>query len=68
MSAANEVAVEAFLAGRIGWVDIAAIIAAALDEHDEGGANLDALTVEHVIDADRAGRRAGERVLTGVAS
>ncbi len=68
MSAANEVAVEAFLAGRIGWVDIAAIIAAALDEHDEGGVTPDALTVEHVIAADRAGRRAGERVLSGVAS
>jgi 1-deoxy-D-xylulose-5-phosphate reductoisomerase len=31
LSAANEVAVEAFLDGRIGWADIAAVIAATLD-------------------------------------
>ena len=34
LSAANEVAVDAFLAGRIRWVDIAALVAATLDRHD----------------------------------
>ena len=66
MSAANEVAVEAFLAGRIRWIDIAAVIASALDGHDEGGVAVDSLTVDHVIDADRSGRAAATRVLTGV--
>ena len=66
MSAANEVAVEAFLAGRIRWIDIAAVIASALDDHDEGGVAVDALTVDHVIDADRSGRTAATRVLAGV--
>ena len=66
MSAANEVAVDAFLAGRIRWIDIAAVIASALDDHDEGGVAVDALTVDHVIDADRSGRTAATRVLVGV--
>jgi 1-deoxy-D-xylulose-5-phosphate reductoisomerase len=34
LNAANEVVVEAFLAGRIGWLDIAAILATALDLHE----------------------------------
>ena len=66
MSAANEVAVDAFLAGRVRWVDIAAIVASALDDHDDAGVSLDAMTVDHVIAADRAGRRAASRVLSGV--
>ena len=66
MSAANEVAVDAFLAGRIGWVDIVATVEAALDEHDERGVGSHELTVDHVIDADRRGREAAVRVLERV--
>lgn len=66
MSAANEIAVEAFLAGRIRWVDIVATVEAALDHHDEGGVKFEDLTVDHVIDADRLGREAADRVLSGV--
>jgi 1-deoxy-D-xylulose-5-phosphate reductoisomerase len=60
LSAANEVAVEAFLDGRIRWVDIAAVIAATLDAHDGGAAD----SLEAVLDGDRAARRYAERVLT----
>lgn len=66
MSAANEIAVEAFLAGRIRWVDIVATVEAALDHHDERGVRFEDLTVDHVIDADRLGREAADRVLSGV--
>jgi len=66
MSAANEIAVEAFLAGRIRWVDIVATVEAALDRHDERGVRFEDLTVDHVIDADRLGREAADRVLSGV--
>lgn len=66
MSAANEIAVEAFLAGRIRWVDIVATVEAALDHHDERGVRVEDLTVDHVIDADRLGREAADRVLSGV--
>ena len=66
MSAANEVAVEAFLAGRIRWIDIVATVEVALDDHDERGVKVDDMKVDHVIDADRRGREAADRVLARV--
>lgn len=52
LNAANEVAVEAFLAGDAGLPDIPAVIAAALDEH--GGER--ASGVEGLLDVDRRAR------------
>ena len=49
LNAANEVAVEAFLDGRIRWIAIAEVLDAALARHD--GAMAD--SVDAVIDADR---------------
>ncbi|MDE2701107.1 MAG: 1-deoxy-D-xylulose-5-phosphate reductoisomerase [Gemmatimonadota bacterium] len=51
LNAANEVAVYAFLDGRIGFLDIPRVIAKALDEHEAGEDTLEA-----VFDADRWGR------------
>ena len=53
ISAANEVAVDAFLAGRIAWRQIASVIAATLDRHD-GAPASDAAAV---INADAEARR-----------
>ena len=53
LSAANEVAVDAFLENRLRWADIAAVCATVLDAHD--GAVPD--TVAEVIDADETARR-----------
>ena len=53
LSAANEVAVEAFLAGLISWNQIADVCVAVLDAHD--GASPD--TVDDVIAADADARR-----------
>lgn len=53
LSAANEMAVDAFLEGRIPWVAIASVVAAVLDEHD--GSVPD--TVEDVMEADAEARR-----------
>lgn len=60
LSAANEVAVDAFLAGRLKWADIAAVIESALDDHQEFP---EVLTSSHVIDADRKGREAANKVM-----
>ena len=67
LSAANEVAVEAFLAGAIGWTQIADVCKAALDRHDLGMPT----TVDDVVAADRAarerrhaGRERGRRMKT----
>lgn len=53
LSAANEVAVDAFLAGAIGWADIGGILEAVLDRHDHTPADsLDAVIA--VDDRSRA--------------
>jgi 1-deoxy-D-xylulose-5-phosphate reductoisomerase len=59
LSAANEVAVDAFLSGRIGWPAIAAVLGDALDRWDGAPAN----SLEAVLDADRAGRRCAHELL-----
>ncbi len=57
LNGANEVAVAAFLAGDIRWVDIPEVIAAALDECDGRVPG----TVADVLDADRVGPGPGPR-------
>jgi 1-deoxy-D-xylulose-5-phosphate reductoisomerase len=52
LNGANEVAVDAFIHGRIRWIDIPEVISAALDECSAGVPG----TVEDVLEADRAGR------------
>lgn len=61
LSAANEVAVEAFLAGRIRWVDIAPTIDATLTEGYDGSP---ADSLEAVLAADDAARQFAARVLS----
>jgi len=59
LSAANEVAVDAFLEGRIRWADIATLVGATLDAHD-GAPPSD---VEAVIAADAEARRVATALL-----
>jgi 1-deoxy-D-xylulose-5-phosphate reductoisomerase len=59
LNAANEVAVDAFLGGRIGWSEIPTLIEGALEAHD--GSHLG--SVSDVIAADAAARRAASAVL-----
>jgi 1-deoxy-D-xylulose-5-phosphate reductoisomerase len=59
LSAANEVAVEAFLAGRIAWTRIAEVVAEVLDAHDGAGAD----SVDDVYSADAAARRAAAKAV-----
>ena len=53
LSAANEVAVEAFLAGRIRWVDIPEVLSGVLDRHDGGSVS----GLDDVLAADATARR-----------
>jgi len=57
LNAANEVAVEAFLDGRIAWVRIPDVLNAVLSRHDGGRAD----GVDAVIDADRWARQEAQR-------
>ncbi|MGB5756088.1 MAG: 1-deoxy-D-xylulose-5-phosphate reductoisomerase [Acidimicrobiales bacterium] len=59
LSAANEVAVAAFLDGRIPWVRIAEVIAATMDQHDGAPAE----DLQAVLDGDQRARKYAENVL-----
>ena len=59
LSAANEVAVDAFLDGRITWIDIAASIESAMDAY----VDVTPTTVDDVLEVDAHGRDAMRRVL-----
>jgi 1-deoxy-D-xylulose-5-phosphate reductoisomerase len=72
LNAANEVAVAAFLAGRIPWSAIADVVEGTLDRYDPaGGAGAPGPGVERerqvgeVLEADAAARRSAEAVVTG---
>jgi 1-deoxy-D-xylulose-5-phosphate reductoisomerase len=59
LNAANEVAVEAFLAGRISFPAIADVVERALDEVDAAGD--DAVTLDDILAADASARTAATR-------
>jgi 1-deoxy-D-xylulose-5-phosphate reductoisomerase len=60
LSAANEVAVEAFLGGGISWLGIADVCKATLDRHDDGPA----ATVDDIVEADRRARAAARDIIS----
>ncbi len=60
LNAANEVVVEAFLAGRLAWLDIAAILATALDAHEPS----DLVEVEDVVRADARAREVARNLIS----
>jgi 1-deoxy-D-xylulose-5-phosphate reductoisomerase len=62
LSAANEVAVDAFLEGEISWQQIGDVCNAALDRHDLGMPT----TVDEVVAADEAARRVARDVVAGL--
>ena len=59
MNAANEIAVEAFLGGRIGFMAIAESIEKVMSLHASRALN----SIEEVLEADRWGRRTARQVL-----
>jgi 1-deoxy-D-xylulose-5-phosphate reductoisomerase len=68
LNAANEVAVSAFLSGRIRWTVIAEVVAGSLDRYDvparTGPGNApDGRTVDDVLEADATARRVAELVV-----
>lgn len=60
LNAANEVAVAAFLAGRIGFLALPEILSETLARHER----KDASTLENVLDADRWAREEAEKLIT----
>jgi 1-deoxy-D-xylulose-5-phosphate reductoisomerase len=70
LNAANEVAVQAFLDGRIAWTAIAQVVEATLDRYDapaRSGAGEGPVprTVDDVLEADGRARRVAGRAVAG---
>jgi len=59
LNAANEVAVEQFLAGRIRFLDIAGVVASTLERAGEG----DELDLQAILAADTEGRRIAAEII-----
>jgi 1-deoxy-D-xylulose-5-phosphate reductoisomerase len=64
LNAANEIAVEAFMQRRIGFLDIAGTVAEVLDTMGTHSAD----TLDEVIEVDAAARRAAERLTSARAA
>jgi 1-deoxy-D-xylulose-5-phosphate reductoisomerase len=61
LNAANEVAVAAFLQGRIGFMDVPRVVRDALDRVPPG----DGATLDSVLDADARARETARRSIEG---
>ncbi|MDQ3738711.1 MAG: 1-deoxy-D-xylulose-5-phosphate reductoisomerase [Actinomycetota bacterium] len=64
LSAANEVAVEAFLAGRISWNQIADVGNEVITRHDSGASS----TIDDIVEADSTARRHATSVVASMSS
>lgn len=62
LNAANEVAVEAFLKGKIKFTEIACIIRETMEEHDA----MPDTQLDAVIEADRWARRKAQEIIKGI--
>jgi 1-deoxy-D-xylulose-5-phosphate reductoisomerase len=57
LNAANEIAVEAFLAGRLGFLQIAQLVAETLAQGEACGLDVDSTDLGAVLETDAAARR-----------
>lgn len=65
LNGANEIAVEAFLSGRIGFLDIATTVAKCLEAADRSGVLIEMGSLDDVLAADSAARRLARDMIGG---
>jgi 1-deoxy-D-xylulose-5-phosphate reductoisomerase len=66
LNGANEAAVEAFLAGRIHFLDIAKTVAATLQRAERDGIFADSITLETALATDRTARDLARDVMSNI--
>ena len=66
LNGANEAAVDAFLAGRIHFLDIAKTVAATLQRAERDGIFADSITLETALAADRTARDLARDVMSNI--
>ena len=59
LSASNEVAVDAFIKGRIGFLDIAGVVEKTMNLHKP----VEEKSISAIIEADRWGREMAEKII-----
>ena len=64
-NAANEIAVAAFLAGEIGFLDIAATVATCLDRAEGNALIVQPQTLDEILNIDTRARELARHVITG---
>lgn len=67
LNAANEIAVAAFLEGRLAFVDIAPVVEAALNAAEKAGLVRQAAHLDEIIEVDAIGRRLAGQSIEAVA-
>jgi 1-deoxy-D-xylulose-5-phosphate reductoisomerase len=68
LNAANEVAVEAFIGGRLGFAGIAALVEAAMDAAEPRGLFAEPATVDDALAIDRTVRRMAAELMPQIAA
>jgi 1-deoxy-D-xylulose-5-phosphate reductoisomerase len=68
LNAANEVAVAEFVAGRLGFTGMPALVEAALDAADRSGGMAEPQSVDEAIAIDHSARRLASRLLPEIAA
>jgi 1-deoxy-D-xylulose-5-phosphate reductoisomerase len=68
LNAANEVAVAEFLAGKIAFMGIPALVAATMEAADRSGLMREPATVEHALEIDRESRALAASLLPEIAA
>jgi 1-deoxy-D-xylulose-5-phosphate reductoisomerase len=63
LNAANEIAVEAFLSGKIGFLDIATTVATCLDRAERGSLSAAPGTLDEVLEVDGGARHLAREVI-----
>jgi 1-deoxy-D-xylulose-5-phosphate reductoisomerase len=63
LNAANEIAVEAFLSGRIGFMQISLLVETVLDQAERAGELSAPAGIADVMAVDRIGRRRAREVV-----
>ena len=63
MNGANEIAVNAFLNGKIGYLDIEKIVSGTINEYEKTNVSFNVGSLEDVLNADKEARRIASEIM-----
>ena len=63
MNGANEVAVSAFLNGKIGYLDIEKTVSSVMNEYEKTNSDLKVNSLDDILEADKEARRLASKYM-----